>query len=97
MSRTMTSGPVTTKSGRTLSEAEVDRLADGAEEGFDLSTWKPRCGRPSLDPAAGGRSPRVEARVPETLHRRVAARAAREGKSLSAVVRQLLEEYAQDC
>jgi hypothetical protein len=89
-------GTVRSKNGRTLTGADVDRLADTAEAGFDLSTWKPRPGRPSLSQPGSGHSPRVEARVPETLHRRVAARATREGKSVSAVLRQLLEEYARD-
>jgi hypothetical protein len=93
----MTTGKVITKSGRTLSEADLDRLAEEAEAGFDLSAWKPRRGRPSLNAAGGGHSPRIEARVPDALHRRVSARAASEGKSVSAVVRQLLEEYARDC
>ncbi|HEY5486327.1 MAG TPA: ribbon-helix-helix protein, CopG family [Candidatus Limnocylindrales bacterium] len=93
----MTTGKVITASGRALSKTDLDRLADKAEEGFDLSTWKPRRGRPSLSAAGGGHSPRIEARVPDALHRRVSARAASEGKSVSAVVRQLLEEYARDC
>jgi len=84
------------KSGRALSEADIDRLAAKAEEGFDLSTWKPRRGRPSLSAEPGAHSPRIEARVPEALHRRVSARAAEEGKSVSAVVRLLLEDYARD-
>jgi hypothetical protein len=92
----VTTGPITTKSGRVLSEADIDGLAKRAEEGFDLSTWKPRRGRPWLGDATGGHSPRIEARVPEALHRRVTTRAAREGKSLSAVVRALLEDYASD-
>jgi hypothetical protein len=88
---------VVTKSGRPLSAADLDRLAGEAEAGFDLSTWKPRPGRPSLSAQPGTHSPRIEARVPEALHRRVSARAAREGKTVSAVLRHLLEEYARDC
>ena len=96
MSRAVTTGPITTKSGRVLSEADIDTLAKRAEEGFDLSTWQPRRGRPSLDQTAGGHSPRIEARVPEALHRRVSARAEREGRTVSSVVRALLEDYARD-
>jgi hypothetical protein len=92
----MTTGKVITKSGRALSEADIDRLAEKAEEGFDLSMWKPRRGRPSLNAATGGHSPRIEVRVPEALHRRVSARAAKEGRTVSAVVRLLLEDYARD-
>ena len=96
MAKTVTAGRPVTKSGRTVSETDLDRMAKEAEEGFDLSTWKPRRGRPSLGAEPGTHSPRIEARVPEALHRRVSARAASEGKSVSAVLRELLEEYAQE-
>ena len=87
---------VTTKSGRTLTETEtdLDRLADKSEAGFDLSTWRPRPGRPSLAPVAGEHSPRIAVRLPEALRDKVATRAASEGKSVSQVVRSLLEGYA---
>jgi hypothetical protein len=95
MSKSVVTGPITTKSGRVLSEADIVDLAKRAEEGFDLSSWTPRRGRPSLG-AAVGHLPRIEARVPEALHRRGSARAAREGRSVSQVVRSLLEEYARE-
>jgi predicted HicB family RNase H-like nuclease len=85
-----------TKGGRRLSGDDLDRLADEAEAGFDLSSWSPRRGRPSLSVEPGAHSPRIEARVPQELHRRVSSRAASEGKSVSAVLRQLLEEYARE-
>ena len=94
MPRPVTPGTARTKSGRLLSEADVDRIAAEAEDGFDLSNWKPRRGRPSLSATAGTHSPRIEARIPESLHRRVSKRAAEEGKTVSAVVRRLLEDYA---
>ena len=85
---------VTTKSGRTLSEADVERLADRLEEGIDLSTWQPRRGRPSLDANVREHSPRIAVRIPDALNDRVRTRAAREGRSVSDVVRALLEGYA---
>jgi hypothetical protein len=84
-----------TKSGTRLSEEDIERLADEAERGFDLSTWEPRPGRPRLDPAATEHAPRIAVRLPAALHRRVASRAAAEGLSLSRIVRRLLEEYAE--
>jgi hypothetical protein len=83
-----------TTNGRTLTKADVERLAEEAERGFDLSTWQPRRGRPRLDPAAIGDSPRVTVRVPPALRLRASQRASREGRTLSEVVRALLEEYA---
>jgi len=88
---------VRTKSGRVLSEAEIDNLASRAEEGLDLSKWTPRRGRPSLDlESARSRepSPRIAVRVPRALHRRVSTRAAGEGRTISEVVRDLLTGYA---
>ena len=83
-----------TKSGRRLTEADIEKLADEFEAGVDLSTWTFRPGRPRLDVRADGHSPRIAVRVPESLHRRVSSRAAKEGQSISRVVRRLLEEYA---
>ena len=87
-------GTVKTRSGRTLSEADVDRLAAEVEMGLDLSTWKPRRGRPPLDAGANAHAPRIAVRVPSDVHRRVVARATKEGRSISEVVRDLLEGYA---
>ncbi|HEY5434087.1 MAG TPA: hypothetical protein VIK13_02535 [Candidatus Limnocylindrales bacterium] len=88
--------PVTTRSGRRLSDADLDRLAEKAEEELDLTTWRPRRGRPFLDDRATGHSPRVTARIPADLRDRAAARAAREGRTMSEVVRGLLEDYAPE-
>jgi hypothetical protein len=85
--------PITTRTGRRLSDAEIDELAQRAEGGLDLSDWKPRRGRPSL---AGGaeRSPRIAVRVPADVRDRAASRAVQEGRTLSDVVRALLVMYA---
>lgn len=83
-----------TKSGRVLTEADIDALADEAEHGYDLSKWTPRPGRPSLSAGATAHSPRIAVRLPAELDRRVRARADAEGRKVSQVVRDLLEEYA---
>lgn len=90
------SGTVKSKSGRVLSEADIDALAAKAERGFDLSDWRPRRGRPSLSASVGAHSPRIAVRVPEDLHHRATERAAKEGRSISEVVRDLLEDYAPE-
>jgi predicted HicB family RNase H-like nuclease len=87
---------VKTRSGRTLSEDDIERLAAEVEKGLDLSGWKTRRGRPPLDAATGEHAPRIAVRVPADVHRRVVARAAREGRSMSEVVRDLLEGYARE-
>jgi len=87
---------VVTKSGRRLTEADIERLADEIEStDFDLSTWTARPGRPGLDRQATEHSPRIAVRVPGSLHRRVLRRATAEGETVSRVVRRLLEEYAR--
>ena len=88
--------PVKTKSGRVLSDADLDGLATKAENGLDLAAWRPRPGRPSLGPTVGEHSPRIAVRVPEELRDRARARAASEGRSVSEVVRSLLEGYAPE-
>ena len=86
---------VRTRNGRNVTDADLDRMAAEAEAGFDLSTWKRRAGRPSLGATnPGAHSPRITTRVPEELRARVASRATREGKSVSEVIRELLEGYA---
>lgn len=87
-------GMVKTRSGRMLSEDDLERLAAEVEKGLDLTGWKTRRGRPPLDAATGEHAPRIAVRVPSDVHRRVVARAAREGRSISEVVRDLLEGYA---
>ena len=55
-----------------------------------------RTGRPRLDVTAGEHSPRLAVRIPRRLHRRVTERALEEGRSISQVVRGLLEAYAAE-
>jgi predicted DNA binding CopG/RHH family protein len=85
---------VRTKNGRAVTDADLDRMAVDTEAGYDLSTWKRRAGRPSLSANANAHSPRITTRVPEELRAKVASRASSEGKSVSAVMRSLLEVYA---
>jgi hypothetical protein len=88
------SATVKTRSGKVLADSDLDRIADEAERGFDLSTLTPRRGRPPLGGSADAHSPRIAVRIPEDLHRRALQRAADEGRSISDVVRELLESYA---
>ena len=53
-----------------------------------------RRGRPSLERRLAVDSPRVAVRVPWRTHRAANARAATEGRTISEVVRELLEAYA---
>jgi hypothetical protein len=74
-------------------DADYDRLADLAEQGFDPATFHARRrGRPSL--GQEGISPRIATRVPAQVRDRARERAAREGRTLSEVLRGMVEEYA---
>lgn len=83
-----------TRGGRQLEPLDIDRIADKAEAGLDDRGWRPSPGRRPLGERAG-HSPRIAVRVPRELRQAVEARATAEGRSLSAVVRSLLEEYAE--
>lgn len=76
-----------------LSDADYARLADLAENGFAPSAFHVRRrGRPSL--GASGTSPRIATRVSATVQQRAKARAASEGRTMSQVLRDLVEDYA---
>jgi len=82
-----------TKSDRSLGQAQIEKLAGAAEDGFDLSTWRPRRGRPALSRAGTGHSPRVGARVSAETYTEFIERAGAEGRTPSEVVRSLVEGY----
>ena len=74
-------------------DADYERLADLAERGFDPGTLHARRrGRPSLGSA--GVSPRIATRVSTQVHDLARARAASEGRSMSQVLRAMVEDYA---
>lgn len=87
---------VRTRGGRAVTDDDLDRMATEAEAGFDLSTWTPRRGRPSLgDGPSGVHAPRLATRVPQRLHDDVVRYAAEDGVSVSEVMRDLLEGYVR--
>lgn len=78
------------RSGTAITDEVAERLADEAEAGYDLSRGR-RVGRPSLE--GKGVSPRVNFRTTRALHEKARRRAEREGKTISQVAREALEEY----
>ncbi len=91
--------PVHTRSGRELTEDDVEQLADDFEhEDADEDPRvlgrlgnRPR-GRPSLTGRAAS-SPRVSFRTTDDLRALAEQRAAREGKTVSQVAREALEHH----
>lgn len=81
----------TARDGTPITEQLAEQLAREAEAGYDLSKAR-RVGRKSL--AGGqGRSPRVHFRLRPDLYQHATKRAEREGKTLSELAREALEQY----
>ncbi len=84
-------GSRVTKQGTVLTEAEIQRLADEADAGYDLTKAR-RVGRPSLD-GSRKHSPHISFRTPAELRVKAEQRAAKEGKTVSQLAREAFEEY----
>jgi predicted HicB family RNase H-like nuclease len=75
--------------GERITEARAERMAaEGMQEYYR------RAGRPSLS-GPRERSPQVTFRLPKRLAKKVEAVAAREGKSVSQLGREALEQYIE--
>jgi hypothetical protein len=81
------------KSGVQISDELADELADEAEAGYELTASK-RVGRKSLA-GADGVSPRVNFRMTGELQALAQARAEKEGKTISEIAREALEQYVK--
>ena len=83
--------PYVTKTGRLLSEADINALADQVAGDIDVETLKPRRrGRP---PLAGGPADVVPVRLETNLRGAVEARATNDHTSTSDVIREALRRY----
>ena len=82
-----------TTSGRTITDADVERLADEAEHGYDVEVLRARRGkrgRPSLGSApASVESVRLDPELRDQLTQRAKA----DGTTPSEVIRQALRDY----
>ena len=76
-----------TKSGRVLTGADIDALADEAEKGYDVEELRRRPGRPSL---GQGPSEVVPVRLDPAMKAAVEARADADGTSTSEVIREAI-------
>jgi hypothetical protein len=82
-----------TTSGRPITDADLQRLADEAESGFDVEALRARRGkrgRPSLGSAPAS----VESvRLDPELRDHLAKRAEADGMTTSEIIRQALHDY----
>lgn len=81
------------KSGVSITDQLAEQLADEAEAGYDPTPSK-RVGRKSLA-GADGASPRVNFRMTAELQARAQALAEKEGKTISDIAREALEQYVK--
>jgi uncharacterized protein (DUF4415 family) len=83
--------PYKTKTGRILSDAEIEALADEAEHGYEVEELKQRRrGRPLLGSAP---AEVVPVRLDPDLKRAVEARAEADHTTLSEVIREALRQF----
>lgn len=84
------------KDGTHLTRELEEQLAAEAEAGYELTKARRvvlRPGRPSKGQPVG-ESPRVAVRVPQGVYEQAKKRSTAEGRTLSAVLRELLSAYA---
>ncbi len=85
------SQPFTTKTGRVLSEADIESLADEAERGYDVEDLKRRRrGRPMLGSAP---AEVVPVRLDPELKQAVEDRARDRNTSVSDIIREALRRF----
>ncbi|MDQ1445850.1 MAG: hypothetical protein QOI20_2314 [Acidimicrobiaceae bacterium] len=84
-----------TRTGKKLSDADLKRLADEAEAGYDVDELMARRGKRGR-PTLGSAPASVESvRLDPELRDALASRADAEGTSTSEVIRQALREYLE--
>ena len=82
-----------TKSGRPITDADIEAMADEAEAGYDVDELIARRGKRGR-PALGSAPATVESvRLDPELRDELAARAEAEGVSASELIRKALREY----
>ena len=90
--------PFRMKDGTVLTDEVIEQLSREAEAGYDLTKaeWVP-VGRQSPEGAISGEgaAPRVSFRASRTVYEAARARAAREGRTVSALAREAMERYVQ--
>lgn len=82
-----------TESGRPITDADVQRLADEAERGYDVAALiarRNKRGRPAL---GSGPSSVESVRLEPELRDQLTARAQADGTTPSEVIRQALRDY----
>ena len=82
---------VMTSGGVPLTEADLDRLADEAERGYDVSQIKPL--GPGRPPLGNGASHAIQCRLDPRAYKALQAHIAETGLNTSTIVREALAQY----
>jgi hypothetical protein len=83
--------PYTTKTGKVLTDADIEAMADAAERGYDVEELKTRRrGRPMLGTAP---AEVVPVRLDPELKQAVEARAEAEHMTTSEIIREALRRF----
>ena len=82
-----------TKSGRPITDADVEAMADEAEAGYDVDELISRRGKRGRPPLGSAPATVESVRLDPELRDELAARAEAEGVSASELIRKALREY----
>lgn len=81
---------VGTSRGRPITDADIERMAAEAEAGYDITTLRPRGGRP---PMGSGPAEVVPVRLDPELRAAVEARATADDTTTSEIIRGALRQF----
>jgi hypothetical protein len=84
-----------TKSGRELTEADLDALADEAEAGYDVDQLLARRGKRGRPTLGTGPATVESVRLDPEMRDQIQERARHDGVSTSEVIRAALRQYLQ--
>jgi hypothetical protein len=87
---TKNSTVIGTSRGKPTTDADIERLADEAEAGYDITTLRPRGGRPAM---GSGPAEVVPVRLDPELRAAVEARATLDDTTTSQIIRQALRTF----
>jgi Ribbon-helix-helix protein, copG family len=84
------SAVVGTSRGKAVTDADIEQMAAEAEAGYDVSTLRPRGGRP---PMGSGPAEVVPVRLDPELRAAVEARATADETTTSEIIREALRRF----
>ena len=90
MTNKKTTAVIGTSRGKPITDADIERMADEAEAGYDLTTLRRRGGRP---PMGSGPAEVVPVRLDPELRAAVEARATADDTTTSEIIREALRRF----